>query len=205
MEKELDLASARGVIYKQLSRGFLYPREEFQSDLAVGSYQKFLFQAADQAGFETDVEVPRLQEQELASDYVFYFDIGNHQPPCPPYGGIYLDKDKRNSLLVHLSEMYKNFGLDLADNPRELQDHLSVELEFMYFLCFKEVRALEQNERNLAGYRRAQREFLQHHLNIWFPRFADLVEEKCQNEFYRNLAAWCLNFIDFDSKRLEAL
>ena len=201
MKTEITKAAARATIYKQLARGFLYPSETLQADLTSGDYSESLFQAAKELDMDAKIDLPDNYE-ELVSDYIYYFDIGNRQPPCAPYAGIYFENAKRSAVLLQLSEVYKNFGLQIADKPHELQDHLSVELEFMYFLCFKEIQSLREEDAYLKGYRRAQEDFLKQHLMFWLPGFLKIVEEKCQNNFYRSLASLCSEFVVNDAASL---
>ncbi len=205
MTKQLTQAQARGRVYKLLSWGFLYPREPFLGQLFSGEYPAALVNAAQVAW--DGCEVPEIQvDQELVgqlpTEYIYYFEVGKNQPPCAPYAGIYLDDQQRTHILLHLSEVYKNFGLEMAAGPNELQDHLAVELEFMHFLCFKESQAMEENAPQLTGYRQAQKDFLQRHLLEWLPAFVTAVKQKCRNDFYLSLADLCQQCITLDSQSI---
>ena len=91
-------------------------------------------------------------------------------------------------MLIQIGEFYKHFGLSMnpEEGKRELSDHLSVELEFLHFLAFKEAQAREESKEDelLQGYMRAQRDFLAHHPVQWLPQFHARLQEHCPIPFY---------------------
>lgn len=205
MTQQLSRIQARGTVYKLLSWGFLYPREPFLNQLVSGEYPSALVNAV-QAAWD-GCAVPEIPVDpgivgQLPTEYISYFEVGKKQPPCAPYAGLYLQGQQRTYVLLHLSEVYKNFGLAMAEEPNELQDHLAVELEFMHFLCFKEYQALEENAPQLSGYRQAQKDFLQRHMLEWLPAFAASVKKNCRNDFYLSLTELCQRCITLDSESL---
>ena len=46
--------------------------------------------------------------------------------------------------------MYLDTKLNLSNDFKEPPDHISIELEFMYYLAFKEIEALESNNEDLS-------------------------------------------------------
>jgi DMSO reductase family type II enzyme chaperone len=103
------------------------------------------------------------------------FDVGVPRPPCPLYGGLYLGS--RRAVMEEVTRFYNHFGLSLGGESRELPDHITTELEFMHFLTFQEVSAL-QREKERGPYLRAQRDFLQRHLARWVPQVRVLAEKQ---------------------------
>ncbi len=77
--------------------------------------------------------------------------------------------------MEELVRFYSYFGLSIEHGSGELPDHLGTELEFMHFLTFKELAALQQQS-DPAPYRRAQADFLERQLMSWLP----LLEERLQ-------------------------
>jgi DMSO reductase family type II enzyme chaperone len=70
--------------------------------------------------------------------------------------------------MEELTRFYNYFGLSVARGKGELPDHVSTELEFMHFLVFKELTALQRGDDPLP-YRRAQADFLERQLVSWLP------------------------------------
>ncbi len=53
---------------------------------------------------------------------------------------------------------YNHFGLSMADDPRELPDHLTTEVEFLHFRAFRAAEALTAGG-DAGPYLRAERDF----------------------------------------------
>jgi len=71
------------------------------------------------------------------------------QPPCPPYGYIYLDRKLKERghhpvydealYLSKLEDLYRKYGVEV-DWRKERPDHIAVELEFLSHLCLIEIQ-----------------------------------------------------------------
>ena len=51
---------------------------------------------------------------------------------------------------MEVIKMYEEQGLSMDSEFRNLPDHITVELEFMYYLIFKEIEALEKSDMDKA-------------------------------------------------------
>lgn len=96
--------------------------------------------------------------------------------------------------LADIAGFYRAFGLEVADSAGERADHLSLELEFMQVLTYREAYArLHHGVDRVAQLRDAQQAFLRDHLSRWVPVLARLVKRRT-NGVYRHLidlaAAW---------------
>jgi TorA maturation chaperone TorD len=100
--------------------------------------------------------------------------------PTPPYEaewGIGSSLLQPN-WLADAAAFYKAHGLVLAPDG-ERADHVSVECEFLSFLCFKEVNALVKGKHDLAdACADAYVKFLQEHLGRFALAFADKLESE---------------------------
>lgn len=91
---------------------------------------------------------------------------------------------------------YEEEGLARDENFNELPDHIAVELEFMYFLIFKEAEALQKGESERAGeYRQKQESFRSRFIDKWVPAFCGNMKEGTDNGFYLALADCLLTLI----------
>ena len=134
----------------------------------------------------------------LIIDYTKLF-VGPYGLLAPPYGSIYLDNNSRvmGNSTMDARNRYVEEGLDTC--LKEAPDHIAIELEFMYFLIFKEIEATKNNDLNNAyRYQEKQRAFLENHLGTWIPEFAGKVEANAQTEFYKNIARITEYCIDND-------
>jgi len=85
-----------------------------------------------------------------------------------------------------LRQQYMQFGV-VPIQGRE--DTLSVELEFMAFLCERESDEWEQQSSGTARQlRRQERAFLDDHLARWYPEFCWRITEQAKVSFYGALA-----------------
>ncbi|MCL6552177.1 MAG: molecular chaperone TorD family protein [Firmicutes bacterium] len=85
---------------------------------------------------------------------------------------------------------YRAFGLEVADHARERPDHLSVELEFMHVLAYREAYArVHHTSEQVAVVVEAQRRFLEDHLGRWVPVLARIVQAETPGPYARAIAA----------------
>ena len=105
---------------------------------------------------------------------------------------------------VDAKTRYRYFGLDISGDLKEVADHIAIELEFMFFLIFKEIESInsnlpEQTQEILLH----QKAFHTDHFNLWIPDFTSCVIEHSKIEFYRNLAETTRMFLKQDLAYLE--
>ena len=125
--------------------------------------------------------------------------VGPYTLPAAPYGSVYLESERKmmgNSTL-DVRNRYREAGLDTAKTFKDAPDHISAELEFMYYLIFKEVEAFASSDIETAiDYIERQRSFLEDHLMVWVPEFASSITENAKNPFYTNLAQATTTFLN---------
>jgi TorA maturation chaperone TorD len=144
---------------------------------------------------------------ELKIDFARLF-VGPYSLLAPPYGSIYLERERKimGDSTLDLLETYRHAGVDLSDNFRDAPDHIAAELEFMYFLIFKQVEAIRNSDIEMTlSFIEKQRAFLGEHLGAWVFDFADITEEKAETDFYKNLARATKTFTEQDFDELSDL
>lgn len=162
----------------------------------------------DKAAFEFLSEVvqcvPRADDLERHMvDYSRLF-LGPFKVLAPPYGSVYFEDGKFMGISsLAARELYKQEGLDVV--LKEAPDHISVELEFMYLLSLKEIKARDNSDLPLAAsLRDKQASFLQIHLGRWVGDFAEKVVQHAQTDFYRTLGRITRGFVERDMERVAA-
>lgn len=139
----------------------------------------------------------KYSEEELMVDHAKLF-VGPNELLAPPYGSVYLDKERRvmGDSTMEAVKLYNEAGLSMDDNFRELPDHIAAELEFMYYLIYKETEAVESSDHEKADYfMEAQGRFYQNFLSKWVKPFCDKITEGTDNKFYKALAGCLSTFI----------
>lgn len=207
---------ARSVFYRFLALSFLYPEETLlavlrEQFLAVESALAcFLNQsnnqdiplAASWLPLKTSLSstpVWKLQEEYLR---VFSYTISQE---CPPYETQYGSKHifQQTQAMSDIAGFYRAFGLEESRQRPERCDHISLELEFMYFLIYKQAHALSQKELTRAEIcREAEHKFFAEHVGRWVPSFTMLLERKAEEGYLHDLACFTRVFFRAESDYL---
>ena len=191
--------------YRFLSLFFQLPEGETLSKLTA------LERALNSFGEESARHIANIPRQvdlaELKIDHARLF-VGPFQLLAPPYGSVYLNGKSRTVMAdstVDAQARYSEAGLSTA-RFKDAPDHIVFELEFMYYLIFKEIEAVANSDPVAAwGAVEEQKRFLQDHLSAWIAPFADAVSKNASTSFYRDLALATRAFVQQDFKRLEEI
>lgn len=143
------------------------------------------------------------EPQTLLIDYTRLF-LGPMDILAKPYGSVWLDQEKTlmNDSTLALLELYKEAGFEMDEEFRELPDHISAELEFLYLLIFRENEALRTTDASkLEQARNLKRRFLTEHLGHWIGPFATAMRCNAQTGFYRQLADLSEAFVKQEAVR----
>jgi TorA maturation chaperone TorD len=141
----------------------------------------------------------------LTVDYARLF-LGPYELLAPPYGSVYLDGERQimGESTLEVRNRYKEAGLDISSDFRDPPDHIVAEFEFMYFLIFKGVEAIENSDIEATiSFLEKQRAFLREYLGAWVFVFADNIEKNAETGFYKSLAMATRVFVRQDLDDLE--
>ncbi len=102
-------------------------------------------------------------------------------------------------MVGELEAEYATASLALSASLQDMPDHITVEMEFISFLCAKEVQARETaNEADNVQARIQQRAFLNEHLVRWFPQFARRVTDATPESLYSLITTTTYAFLRHD-------
>lgn len=108
----------------------------------------------------------------------------------PPWAAYYLDPEKQllGPVSQYAAQAYVEAGLAPGGRQTEPPDHVAHELEFMYYLAFREAESGDPawQERSIR--------FWQEHLGHWLPPLAASVAEHTEEDYYARLAELTLAF-----------
>jgi TorA maturation chaperone TorD len=194
-------AVARACIYQLLSQALTYPDD----DVVAAMVETDLPQARkataflpvdlgpELAAFGDQMADISLSELKSLHGHVFSHVVSADCPPCEAFytaKGIFQETGE----LADIAGFFKAFGLTLAEGERV--DHISVELEFMHFLTFKEAYAQTHHDAAKARFcRETQRKFIRDHLGRWGTHFARLLDQKADGGYYSCLASLLAKFV----------
>ena len=105
---------------------------------------------------------PGKQSLLSAVDYTEAFDPAASKTACSVREYNYNKEMHSTNLNEELLRFYHFFGLSRAPDAL-MPDHISIELEFMQFLCTLEANAAERGD-DVLPIRKAQRDFIQRHV-----------------------------------------
>jgi len=128
----------------------------------------------------------------LKKEYSGLFEVGSDGPPVPIRED--LQTGQRSGTREELVRFYNYFNYALEEKFAWAPDHLSVQLEFMHVLCFREVS--DEDER--LSYQLAQADFTARHLLKWVPRLLDGVESLSPGSLYARVIGTLNDFLAGD-------
>jgi TorA maturation chaperone TorD len=144
---------------------------------------------------------------DLRLDYTRLF-IGPYELPAPPWESAYLSQEHLlfQKQTLEVRQAYFKYGLLPKHFKQEADDHLGLELDFMFQLSNRSLKILETEDfRRLAEIVQDQKDFLQEHLLKWVPDFSINVIENSQYGFYQGMARILKGYLVLDLQALEEL
>lgn len=148
--------------------------------------------------------------QNLHWDYTRMF-IGPFDIPAPPWESVYVRKDQllfqENTMQVR--RLYENFGYEIKDKNIEAEDHIGLELDFMFHLNQLSIGVIEENDfktsSNLIYLLGEQQRFLTTHLLAFVTEFSQDIVEHANTRFFSGMAKLLKGYLELDSHLLQQL
>jgi len=126
--------------------------------------------------------------------YSGMFEVGSDGPPVPIREDLHLEQPA--GVREDIVRFYEFFGYGLEEKFAWEPDHLSIELEFMHFLCFKETQTLDGAvSEDASSYQLAQSDFAERHLCNWVSELAEKAIEQQPDGIYPRLLVALSEFV----------
>jgi len=223
----VERALNRSKIYLLFSWSLLYPEdEEFLDYLQCGEFVEDGRAALDGlrlaldgiGGDRASQKIALLKKQfdqieKLVSAECVNWQIGDLQTEhrwvftnvitldCPPYETLFGNDHvfAQSHVMGDIAGFYKAFGVELSKDVHERLDHLSVELEFMHFLTYKESYSrchdgIDKTEIVVD----AQKKFIKNHIGRWVPLFCRMLAKKSDTGLFKLIADCMSEWMDFE-------
>ena len=180
-----DLPALRANAFHALATAYA-PPEAWPDDFPEILSTAFLSFGGELAALSGELASLLVQQvntpEKLAPVHARLF-IGPFDIQSPPWASLYLDPEKQlmGESSRYAAEAYAESGLGPVEGPTDAPDHLTHELEFMYFLAFQEYSTGDPVWLN------RQVSFWWGHLGVWLPQFAKLVEASTEEKDVFNL------------------
>jgi putative dimethyl sulfoxide reductase chaperone len=202
LSDEVRLLAARADLARLLAASYYEPGEEFAEEQLFASLRETAMGVDPALGAvarRLESAYAEADREELLIDYVRLF----HGPPralAQPYASVWLSMTTQTVMedsTVAVMELYREAGFEIAEDFR---DHISVELECLYALLFREAQACRngQTDKQQAAASLRKR-LLQEHLAGWLAQFSDAVIAQAQTPFYRALGELTRDYIAFEA------
>ncbi len=209
-ERAARRALARSALYRLLSQALVYPSEE-----AIAALREVDLPQAHLAAAHLPPKVApllaalaeHLQATDASQLQTEHRRVFTHilSLDCPPCETFYTARQifQETQELSDIGGFFRAFGLEMGDKER--LDHISVELEFMHFLTYKEAYALTHHGPAKARLcREVQRKFMRDHLGRWALKFADRLSQKASGGYFGCLASLTEAFLAAEVEFLRA-
>lgn len=214
-QRAVELSIARLLIYGHLAGSFSYPDADLISFFLSEEIEEYI-KCYRHLGIDPDESMGKITSwlhecsdqktalKELEVEYTRLFITAYPRIPAPPYASIYLEDDRLvwGNTTVKALEIYREAGLRVSDDFRDVPDHIAAELEFVSYLLSSEIKAKEKgdNER-VSKMLSIQDRFLADHLLKWSVSFFDIVIEATGSTFYRESSTLARKFIKAEISR----
>jgi TorA maturation chaperone TorD len=125
---------------------------------------------------------------------------------CPPYETLFGNDHvfAQSHVMGDIAGFYRAFGVELSKDIHERLDHLSVELEFMHFLAYKEsysrCHASAEKTDIVVD---AQKKFVKNHIGRWVPLFCRMLGKKADVGLFKLMADVMADWMDFEAAFLS--
>nr|WP_246347353.1 molecular chaperone TorD family protein [Desulfurispira natronophila] len=140
----------------------------------------------------------KYSNQELLVDYSALF-VGPTELIAAPYGSVYLDGERQlmGDSTMEVIKMYREHGLVIDKDYMNAPDHITAELEFMYYLLHNKVQLLGEGKLEQASLLyQSELKFYGNFLKPWIKPFTENIRKGINNEYYVALAEALQCFVE---------
>lgn len=191
----------RLAVFSALARALDYPSKELAVGLKTGEYMNDLSTSLQQVHSNglnrrmtqlTKAYVESAQSAEeilldLEREYT-WMCFASKPRLVQLFESVYREGKLLQESTFDIARLYYEAGLEVEDNFRLPPDHIAVELEFMAYLCFNEIKARKENDTEKEQYAgEMQKEVIEKHLAAFARRFAEKLSRSAQNDFYKTI------------------
>jgi len=146
----------------------------------------------------------RLEEwtDQLSLEFARLF-IGPAHPSAIPFASFYLSET--HSLMTEetlaVRKQYLEADLALKNLHQMPDDHIAIELDFLYYLTARSLELSENGENTeTEKYFNLRHAFLMDHFVLWVPGFANRILESTNEEYFKGAASFLLEMVKYYSE-----
>jgi TorA maturation chaperone TorD len=206
----MTVEAQRGAAFGLLSFLYLYPEKRHLEFLETGGLEE-LEELCDLLQVPTGDVLENLRSRlkaggeeraalllDLERDYTRLFINAYPRMVAPPYGSVYLDGKGKvwGESTSRVNNLYREAGLEIAEDFHNIPDHAAAELNFAAFLLS------EPGEGEGSG-SDIYMKLVTEHLALWMPLFLQRVIEGARQPLYALLAETTASLVQKEDERLR--
>ena len=191
-----------------LARVFNYPDRDFTKELINGEISKQLDACIDILNLE-DLNQPLADIQsyfknnknfeefqlDLEKEYTWLF-FASKPRAVYIFESVYTEGKLLRDSTFNVARMYYDAGLNVVESMKLPPDHIAVELEFLAYLLFNELKSLNEKQKDKLELAISMRKkLLEKHLGPFSKSFSERLKEKARLPFYKAMAHILEKFI----------
>jgi TorA maturation chaperone TorD len=182
----------------------LFPFKEESAEIREGVAAVKEFLAAH------DVVNIERHYQDLHWDYTRMF-IGPFSLPTPPWESSYVRKDCLlfQGTTMEVRKLYEKYGIAVSDFNIEADDHVGLELDFIYHLnelCLSLCQSDQESDfGKIKELLEEQSQFLHDHLLQFIPQLCEKIITEANTSFFAGLAKILKSYLKIDLEVLHEL
>jgi TorA maturation chaperone TorD len=211
--KQIELARYRAAMYRVVSSVFaVEPNEESLAHMIQKAQKAQNHECVRTYELEVISHIRGYGKEELSplctkirTEYAELF-LGPRPPLAPLYESLYRGFSHRlcTETTVQVRSFYERQGLMVTRYNRVPDDHIAYELEFMAYLCEKELRAFAESAVEAAyDSQKVQLDFIVTHLGKWVALFAARVSQAWCADYYKVWSSFIRRFVAEDEVDLR--
>jgi len=137
--------------------------------------------------------------EQLSLEFARLF-IGPGHPPAVPFASFYLSETQSlmSEETVAVRKQYLEAGVALKNLYQIPDDHIAIELDFLYYLT---ERLLELSDYGKSAeaekYFNLRKAFLKDHFVVWAPPFANRILESTNEDYFKGVASFLLETVQY--------
>lgn len=206
-----EMMQERSNIYRLLDRLFRREIDETFLEVLKSIAEEGECSPATAAAWGSFRKAPDNGSQDILTDFAvdfarIFLGAGIAQGTVAyPYESVYTSRDQlvMQDAYEKVLKIYRRHGITKTEADL-YEDHISLELEFMAFLCDEAVAFLEKNDQaSFEENLKEQRSFFKEHLANWVFNFTEAIREVAGDSIYSSAASILDGFIEEEKQLLS--
>jgi len=124
----------------------------------------------------------------------------------PPYESLYRPERLQKKPAQEINRLFSGMGIQVPEEWHQPSDYIGVELDFMRFLCAKEIQLRDDGEPNaLREAVEAESSLLEEHLALWVPICCKKMFQQAHEDYYRGVARLTAGLVGYDGTYVKTM